>query len=490
MIDLVKLKLAGGDGGHGRVSLHREKYQPKGGPDGGHGGDGGDIILRAVRDLNTLRDFAGAKEFKAENGQRGGKNSRRGAKGKDLVLRVPVGTVVWLTGENEISRHRRQLYAKPDLSKVEADSQSLTPELEKKGIEAELEDIQDEAFSQDSTENSSQKELDQQDSPSKPDSYNRYRLHVPLKRNQVRKEKYYLEAEGEGIPWRQPDDVSSIDWKEINDFDKVKIFKKEEKIMDAGQEYQGAIKGLKVAELKEPGQEIIICQGGFGGKGNEAFKSSSHQTPLEAEYGSFGERKEIILELRLLADIGLVGFPNAGKSTLLSKLTRAHPKIADYPFTTLEPNLGVLAGEAGQKELVIADIPGLIKGASEGKGLGDRFLRHIENCEALMYLLYLPEHVVFDESLSNEQKAQQVWEQYQALKKEFQAHHDQLLTKPYILTVNKIDIYTSELIDALINLFKQKDNELIAFSAVSGEGLDKVKRRLFQLTSEKTNPTD
>ena len=459
MIDLVKLKLLAGDGGHGRVSLHREKYQPKGGPDGGRGGDGGGIILRADKNLNTLREYAGAKEFKADNGQMGGKNSKQGAKGKDLVLKVPVGTVVWLAAENDISRHRRQLFAKPDLSELEADtSRSLTPDVEGQEIEGE-----ENAAGQPKSEGS------------------RYRLNAVLTRDQVKHKKYFLETEGQKIPWREEDRLKAVDWQQVNDLDKTKTFTEQDKIIDAGQQYRRSIKAVKIVELKQPGQEIVVCQGGFGGRGNEAFKSASHQTPLEAEYGTFGERKSVVLELRLLADVGLVGFPNAGKSTLLSKLTKAHPKIANYPFTTLEPNLGVLSDPSAQRELVLADIPGLIEGASKGKGLGDRFLRHIENCQALMYLLYLPEQVVFNDDLSVENKAQLVWDQYQALRKEFQAHHEHLLTKPYLLTVNKIDIYTSKLIDTLVNLFKHKDSNLIVFSAATGEGLDQVKAELFRM---------
>jgi len=459
MIDLVKLKLAAGDGGAGRVSLHREKYMPKGGPDGGHGGDGGNVILRVNKNLNTLRHFAGSKKFEAEPGQTGGKNKKYGTKGEDLVLEVPVGTVVWLLAENETSQRRRLKFIRPNYGQEEEKlSENLTPQ-----IDDDIEFL-----------------VEEQEEAEKEQTVSRYRMDVVLHRDQVRNEKYFLEKEGQGIPFREEDEVKSLNWEEVVKADDVRQFSPQDKIRDVQE--QRPAKGIKIAELLEDGEEIVLCQGGFGGRGNDPFKSSTHQTPLEAEYGTFGEQKVVVLEQRLLADVGLVGFPNAGKSTLLSKLTKAHPKIANYPFTTLEPHLGIMASDDGKKELVLADIPGLIEGASEGKGLGDRFLRHVENCQALMYMLYLNEEVVFAEDLSLEEKAEQVYEQFQALQAELKAYKSELLVKDYILTLNKSDIYTKELIDVLVNLFKQKgEDKIIVFSAITGENLDEVKQRLLQM---------
>ncbi|HCC84215.1 MAG TPA: hypothetical protein DEP87_00810, partial [Candidatus Pacebacteria bacterium] len=249
--------------------------------------------------------------------------------------------------------------------------------------------------------------------------------------------------------------------------------------------------GIELAELTEVGQQIVLCQGGFGGRGNFLFRGSTNVTPLEAEYGSFGEQKEVMLELRLLADVGLVGLPNAGKSTLLSKITKATPKIGDYPFTTIEPNLGVLTidrsspnfstvANKSRRDVVIADIPGLIEGASQGKGLGLDFLRHLENCRRLVYVLALSEAMVFDDQLSLTQKAELVWQQYLTLKQELTEYsrlsqnRETLLQKQYILTLNKIDIYSTELIDAIVNIFTQNDEAILPFSGFTGEGLAMV----------------
>jgi GTP-binding protein len=265
--------------------------------------------------------------------------------------------------------------------------------------------------------------------------------------------KYYLEDEHDGVPPRPNDsDLQSLEEKQ------------------------------EVFVFTEPDQEIVLCAGGRGGRGNMSFKSSTKTTPLEAEYGGFGEHKLIQLELKLLADLGLVGWPNAGKSTFLSKVTRANPKIANYPFTTLEPNLGImqLDGEV-RKELVIADIPGLIEGASQGKGLGLDFLRHIENCQALMYVLYLDEMVVFDDSLSVDQKAELLYQQYEQLKQELGAYAKEMLDKSVVVTINKIDLYTNQQMDAFRSLFAQKNINVIFFSTVTGEGLGEVKTAVQRL---------
>ncbi len=392
MIDLVSLLVKAGDGGHGRVSFRREKYVPKGGPDGGQGGSGGDVRLVGSSRVNTLKHYAGKKEIVAQNGAAGGVRQKTGADADDIVLEVPVGTTVWLLAENQASYKRREKYS--------------------------------------------------------PEHH--------LTRGEVTFEQYHLAQEGQGIPPREEDELQPL--------------------------AEGAEK-IQLAEITEAGQEIILCQGGFGGRGNVSFKASTNTTPLQAEYGTFGEQKKISLELKLLADIGLVGLPNAGKSTLLSKITRANPKTADYPFTTIEPNLGVLNLAEG-RDLVVADIPGLIEGASQGKGLGHDFLRHIENSQALIFVLFLEESVVSDEGLNDEKRAELVWEQYQQLRTELKEHNPELLAKPSLVSLNKLDLYSPELVAAIEKRFTTENLKLHVFSGFTGKGLEELLSSVAHLPQE------
>ena len=390
MIDLVSLTLTAGHGGAGKVSFRREKYVPKGGPDGGRGGDGGNVVIVGSERFNTLKHYAGKTELKASDGGQGQRRKKSGKQGEDLVLEVPVGTVVWLEAENEISARRREKY-----------------------------DIE----------------------------------HI-LTRGEVDIKQYNLQRPTDPIPVRPTPPLQPL------------------------------AQRVQLVEIREPGQRAVLCQGGFGGQGNVAFKSSTNTTPFQAEYGTFGEQQRVTLELKLLADIGLIGYPNAGKSTLLSKLTRAHPKTADYPFTTIEPNLGVLNLPDGG-DLVLADIPGLIEGASEGKGLGFDFLRHIENSRELLFVLFLEESVVSDEALSDQQKAEQVWQQYQHLRREMKEYQADppagraaMLDKPSLVSLNKTDLYSAELTKAIVGRFSQEKTTLYPFSAITGEGLEKLKNQL------------
>lgn len=419
MIDLVRLQLQAGNGGDGRVSFHREKFITKGGPDGGDGGNGGGIILVGKPGLTTLRALAGVKKIEAKSGAIGGRRKMYGVKGDDVEVEVPIGTEVWLIAENPVSRTRTI----------------------------------------------------------------RYGLDQLLAKSEVPAGTYTVEREGRPVPSREGNDPIPVD----------PAFYQEQFALRQGSDFDAAhfskeIRGeraVKVVTITEPGQQVKVCQGGAGGRGNFLFRSSTNTTPLEAEYGGFGEYKEVYLELKLLADVGLVGYPNAGKSTLLAKVTRANPKIGDYPFTTIEPNLGVLSvsqwspefattRNKSRKDLVIADIPGLIEGASEGKGLGHEFLRHVENCQKLVFVLAIDEAIVFDETITTEQKAQTVWEQFELLRKELRQYSPDMIHKPYIVSLNKIDIYNKELLDAVINLFKQKDIVILPFSGVTGVGLKEL----------------
>ncbi|HPK08621.1 MAG TPA: GTPase ObgE [Candidatus Woesebacteria bacterium] len=405
MIDLVTLKLAAGNGGQGKISFRREKYVPKGGPDGGDGGDGGSIIIRATKALSTLRPYAGVKEIVAESGQPGAKRKQHGQKGEDRIIEVPVGTTVTLLAENHTSAYRRQRYGFVN-------------------------------------QDGSQRLLRSADFQAG---------QVPPGTN-IKRQRYFIDYEvSDSNLVLEPDELEALPQPE------------------------------ELCQLMEDGEELVLCQGGFGGRGNSQFKSSQKTTPREAEHGTFGEQKLVKLELRLLADLALVGFPNAGKSTFLSKVTAANPKIANYPFTTLEPNLGIMQLQKGAQEIVVADIPGLIEGANQGKGLGHDFLRHIENCQALMYVLFLEESVIFDQALSAKDKSQLLWEQYQNLNNELKQHNPQLLEKPYLVTLNKADLYSQAEIEQFQADFAKHKITLLVFSAITGDGLTKVVKNIEKL---------
>jgi len=454
MIDLVKLKLCAGDGGDGRISLLREKSRPKGGPDGGDGGRGGSIVVVADKNINTLKHFAGIKEIVAKKGENGGKNKMHGADADDITIRVPLGTVIWLEAENNSSNSRRRKYEQ-SLADFEFDQEFDNEELDKK----------EELANQDQKNNQN-------------NEVSLFRFDVLFHRNDVRFQKFFQDYSGSRIGMRdyEIDEIRPVLFEAEQA--EVKHFNNLDKILDSSSH---EAKTIKIAELKQDGESIVLCQGGLGGRGNRAFRSSINQTPREAEYGTFGEKKEVVLELRLLADLGLVGLPNAGKSTLLSRFTKARPKIANYPFTTIEPNLGIMSSSDDKKDLVIADIPGLIEGASQGKGLGDRFLRHIENCQMLMYVLYLEEEVVFDEMIDLKEKAEKLYQQYQLLQNELEAYQSELPKKLSIVTINKADIYPKEFQDYFVDFFADRGIEVMLFSGVTGEGLEIIKDKIFSL---------
>ena len=301
------------------MSFHREKFVAKGGPDGGDGGRGGSIILKGDRQLRTLMDYVYRREYKAKRGQHGMGSNKHGRKGPDIILKVPLGTLV-----------------------------------------------------------------------------------------------------------------------------------------------KDAENGEILADITEDGQSFVVARGGRGGKGNARFATPTHRSPREWEVGEPGEERRIELELKLIADIGLVGFPNAGKSTLLSTISAARPKIADYPFTTLAPNLGIVRYE-NFTSFIVADIPGLIEGAHEGKGLGHQFLRHIERTRALAYLIDI-----------TEEDPQAV---YKTLWNELHSFSERLVHKPSIIVLTKID-----LLDDLPALPTISDElPLIAISAVANKNIDQLKHLFFEL---------
>ena len=295
-LDQAKIFVKAGDGGNGIASFRREKFIEYGGPNGGDGGDGGSVILKAVNGLNTLIDFRFAQHFKSENGDKGGSNNKTGHGGKDLYLRVPLGT---------------QVYAE--------DKKTL-----------------------------------------------------------------------------------------IYDFTKEN-------------------------------EEFVLAKGGKGGVGNTKFKSSTNRAPRKFTKGKSGEEISVWLELKIIADVGLIGFPNAGKSSFLTTSTKARPKIADYPFTTLKPNLGVV--QFDDKEIVMADIPGLIEGAHKGIGLGDKFLKHVERCKSLLHIIDINE-----DDLINK---------YKTIREELSQYSEKLTKKKEIVVFNKIDLLTEEEKNNKIKEFKK-----------------------------------
>ena len=319
--DYVKIYAASGNGGAGSMHLHREKFVPKGGPDGGDGGRGGHIILKGNKHLWTLIHFKFQKHFRAEHGEAGGANRSFGADGKDIYLEVPLGTIV---------------------------------------KDAETEEV--------------------------------------------------------------------------------------------------------LFEITEDGQEVIALRGGKGGLGNWHFRTATNQTPRYAQPGLPGEERELLLELKVLADVGLVGFPNAGKSTLLSVITSAKPKIGDYPFTTLKPNLGIVENRDFQS-FVMADIPGIIEGAAEGKGLGHFFLRHIERNSLLLFLIPAD--------------ATDILAEYEILLNELKKYNPELLDKQRLVAISKSDMLDDELTAAIDKELSAKLKVPYLFiSSVSGKGIQKLKDEL------------
>ena len=320
-VDQVRIEIKAGDGGNGAVAFRREKYIEKGGPSGGDGANGGSVIFQADQNLTTLLDYRYQQHHHAESGGHGMGSDMNGKSGKDLVLKVPVGTLLF-------------------------------------------------------------------------------------------------------------DDTT----------------------------------GEQLGDLSADGQTVVAARGGRGGLGNMNFATSTRQTPRFAQDGKPGELKMLRLELKLLADVGLLGFPNAGKSTLIARISRARPKIADYPFTTLVPNLGVVPYKDG-KSFVVADIPGLIEGASEGVGLGHQFLRHVERCRVLVHLL----------DLSAAAEGRDPANDFEVLNRELAHYSATLAQKPQLVVANKLDLpHAREALPKLRAWMSKRGITLYEMSGATGEGLQKV----------------
>ncbi|TVQ66697.1 MAG: GTPase ObgE [Balneolaceae bacterium] len=316
--DYAKIYVTSGNGGSGMAHFRREKFVPRGGPDGGDGGKGGDVILRGNPQLNTLLDLRYRKFIKASHGENGGSSRKKGKDGENEILTVPLGTVAF-----------------------DADTKA------------------------------------------------------------------------------------------------------------------------RLGEITAEGEEIVVAEGGRGGLGNWHFRSATNQTPQHYQPGEEGVERTVELELKLIADVGLVGFPNAGKSTLLSVLSEARPKIADYPFTTLEPNLGVVTF-SDYRSFVMADIPGIIEDAHEGKGLGIQFLRHIERNNLLLFIL------AADSDLQSD---------YQALLHELKSYRPDLLQKPRMIAISKMDLYPGYELEE-IPVF-DKETDVVLISSATGHNIELLKEKIW-----------
>ena len=323
-IDRVTIFVKGGDGGRGCTSFRREKYVPKGGPDGGDGGDGASIIVRAVAGTDSLADIVNRKHVRAPNGSPGTGSQKTGRTAKDIVIAVPPGTIL-------VDRDR----------------------------------------------------------------------------------------------------------------------------------------GNILRDLTGEGDEVVVAKGGRGGRGNKAFATSTNRTPKECEPGEPGEERWLILELKVIADAGLIGLPNAGKSTLLSRLSQAHPEISDYPFTTKHPNLGVVHA-SGERVFVLADLPGLIEGAHSGVGLGHEFLRHVERTRVLVHLVE-PLPLDGSDPVAN----------YRMVRRELELYRQELATKPEVIAISKSELTGSA--EARDQLQQALGREVLAISAVTGQGLAQLVGRVAEL---------
>ncbi len=373
-IDEVKVNARAGHGGRGCVAFLREAYRPKGGPSGGNGGRGGDVILQADHDLNNLINQYYVPKLWAENGEHGLGKGMDGRAGKDIVIKVPCGTLVWKMSGSEPVQSLPE--TEPDLDE-DAESE---PEPKIEGV--------------------------------------------------VRHRGGQLAVE---MKWEEEESKPKPAFNKAN--------------------------ATLVADLTRHGEQFVLCKGGRGGLGNRNFATSRRQSPRFAQPGEPGDSGEYLLELRLMAEIGLVGYPNAGKSTLLTAISRARPKIASYPFTTLTPQVGIVE-YADMKRLTVCDVPGLVEGAHLNVGLGHSFLRHIQRCKALVLLLDMAGT-----------DGRTPWDDYKQLLVELERYSPEMLSKPRMVVANKIDEAAAE--DNL-KKFKRKvpKTPVLAISAAFGEGME------------------
>lgn len=401
-IDEIKVYARAGHGGKGAVAFHREAYIPKGGPSGGNGGRGGSVILQADHDLNNLIGQYYIPRLIAQPGEAGMGKGMDGHAGKDLIVKVPVGTLVWKL---------------EDPNKLEAVE------------EAEAE------------EDSSDEEDADEDAP-------------PAKAA-------FKIATGARPVLRQSGGERAL---EIPPEADEKTVKKD------------AQKGELLADLTEHGQQFVLCKGGRGGLGNRNFATARHQTPRFAQPGEPGDEGNFLLELRIMADVGLVGYPNAGKSTLLTAISKARPKVAPYPFTTLHPQIGIVEYAEDWHRLTVCDIPGLIEGAHQNVGLGHEFLRHIKRCKILVLLLDMAGT-----------DGRNPWDDHKQLLTELELYDPTLVEKPIYVVANKMDEPTAE---ENLKKFKRriKKVRVLPIAAAFDEGIDLFKKMIREAVEEADKP--
>ena len=388
-IDEIKVFARAGHGGKGAVAFHREAYVPKGGPSGGNGGRGGSVILQADHDLNNLINQFYVPRLIAQKGEGGKGKGMDGIAGKDLIIKVPCGTLVWRLpsapkpAEEEAEIDPEETHEENPLFKT---GTGKRPVIRSSGAERALE--------------------------------------IDLSEDDL----------GEGVT-------------------------------------SDPVKGELVADLTENGQQFILCKGGRGGLGNRNFATARRQTPRFAQPGEPGDEGDYLFELRIMAEVGLVGYPNAGKSTLLTAISRARPKVAPYPFTTLHPQPGIVE-YSDFKRLTVCDVPGLIEGAHQNVGLGHKFLRHILRCKIIVLLL---------DMAGTDNRAP--WDDYQQLLNELELYDPALLEKPRYVVANKMDEAVAE---ENLKKFKRKVKKtpVLPISAGFDDGIDKFKKLIREAVEE------
>jgi len=391
-IDEIKVFARAGHGGKGAVAFQREKYRPKGGPSGGNGGRGGDVILQADHDLNNLINQYYQPRLLAEKGEQGLGKGMDGHAGKDLIIKVPCGTLVW------------RLKSAPAAAETNEETET--------------------------------------ESAARPASFQVSSSQRPVFRHAGGGPAMEFDLSKETAPATRASDDD---------------------------------KGDLVCDLTEHGQQFVLCKGGRGGLGNRNFANSVRQTPRFAQPGETGAEGEFLLELRIMADVGLVGYPNAGKSTLLTAISKARPKVAPYPFTTLTPQIGIVEYSDWHR-LVVCDVPGLIEGAHNNVGLGHAFLRHIERCKILVLLL---------DMAGTDGRAP--WDDYQQLLQELELYDPALLDKPRYVVANKMDEPAAE---ENLKKFKRKIRKTPALpiAAAFDQGIDKFKMLIREAVAETAAP--